>query len=385
MYNVSQCHSIQDIGCERWNHCARASQSTYNPFVDYHFLAALEQSGSVGGETGWMPMHTTVARDDELVGVCPTYIKYHSQGEYVFDYTWAEAWHRVGGTYYPKIQVSIPFTPVSGPRLLVAHGSDCSQVEEFLLSGIESMTQKLNLSSAHITYLPHSQWKLAQKQGWLPRQQTQFHWYNEDYATFAAFLDDLSSKKRKNIRRERKEVIDQGLCIEWVTGTNLNEHHWDSFYQFYMDTGYRKWGSPYLNRDFFSILSSQLADNILLILAKRNQRYVAGALHLIGSNTLFGRNWGCIEDHSFLHFELCYYQAIEFAIQHKLDTVEAGAQGSHKLSRGYRPVSTYSVHFFENSNFRAAVENFLKDESRYIEYDQKQLAEHLPFRAAELN
>ena len=377
-------NSINDIDSSDWNQCANPEQMEYNPFLDHRFIKALEDSGSANSNTGWQPFHTIMRDKGRVVGVVPAYLKSHSQGEYVFDGAWADAWYRAGGEYYPKLQISIPFTPATGRRLLVATPLDNTQsiqeVEAQLLSASLQIAQKIQVSSLHITFMPKNQWENAGKLGLLKRVDTQFHWTNANYDSFEDFLRALSSKKRKNIRRERRGALENNIEIEWITGSDLTESHWDAFYQFYVDTGNRKWGTPYLTRAFFSMLSETMPDETLLIMCKREGKYIAGAINFIGSNTLFGRNWGCIEDHRFLHFETCYYQAIDFAIQHGINRVEAGAQGGHKIARGYMPQQTYSAHWIRNSEFRDAIKNYLNSEESFVQQDIDWIEKHTPFR-----
>jgi len=310
------------------------------------------------------------------------YLKSHSQGEYVFDYSWADAFERAGGRYYPKLQVSVPFTPATGRRLLVKTDTGDPDLEKYLLSGMMQVSEQMEVSSVHITFATRQQWQLMGELGFLQRTHNQFHWQNDGYSSFDDFLAALSSKKRKNIRRERRGAVENDIVIERLTGDDIEERHWDDFYRFYMDTGSRKWGSPYLTRQFFSIIGETMADDILLVMCERDGRYVAGAINFIGGECLFGRNWGCIEHHPFLHFEVCYYQAIEFAIERGLARVEAGAQGEHKLARGYMPTHTYSAHWIANQSFRDAVDNYLKNERRYVTEEIDYIAEHGPFRKA---
>ena len=373
-------HSIGDVPASTWNACANPPGRPYNPFVDHRFFQALEESGSVSAETGWQPFHIELKSEEQTLGIVPMYVKSHSRGEFVFDGSWANAWYGAGGQYYPKLQVSIPFTPATGPRLLAPIDKLSTQVEDQLLLVIAQVTRKLQLSSAHITFMPKDQWERAGKLGWLQRVDTQFHWHNADYGSFDHFLSELSSKKRKNIRRERRDAVLDGITIESITGSDLRERHWDAFYEFYVDTGYRKWGRPYLNREFFSLVSDLMPEQTLLILCKRDDKYIAGAINFIGDDAVFGRNWGCIEDHRFLHFETCYYQAIDFAIQNKLERVEAGAQGGHKIARGYLPQATYSAHYISEANFRHAVARFLEEEKQYVEHDIEYIERHSPFR-----
>ncbi len=377
-------HDIGAIDAAAWNRCANPASAEYNPFLDHRFLRALEDSGSVTAKTGWQPFHVALSeRDDgvdDAIGVMPMYLKSHSRGEYVFDGGWAEAFYRAGGQYYPKLQVSVPFTPATGRRLLTAEGQDVQEVEQMLLSVGIRVAQQTEASSLHLTFLPERQWQRAAEIGCLQRMDTQFHWQNEGYATFDDFLAALASKKRKNIRRERRDALANNISIEWFTG-DISEAHWDAFYAFYVDTGHRKWGTPYLNREFFSLVGESMGEQVLLILCKRAGRYIAGAINFIGGDTLYGRNWGCIEDHRFLHFETCYYQAIDFAIERGLQHVEAGAQGAHKIARGYLPKATYSAHWIRDPRLRSAVEHYLDQERRYVEEDIAYVEErHSPFR-----
>ena len=365
-------------------------RQAYNPFVSWDFLEALERSGTVGNRTGWTPRHAVLnesagAESDagQTTAVMPCYVKTHSQGEYVFDWGWAEGYERAGGRYYPKLQVSVPFTPVTGPRLLTAPGPGEPERKKMLAAGLIEMTRRLGASSAHVTFLPEADGELLGEMGFLRRTDQQFHWTDEGYETFDGFLAALASRKRKAIRKERETALENGISIEWLTGRDVTEGAWDAFFSFYMDTGSRKWGRPYLNRRFFSLLSERMADKVLLIMAKRNGHYIAGALNLIGSDTLFGRYWGAVEEHPCLHFEVCYYQAIDFALANKLPRVEAGAQGAHKLARGYMPTTTHSAHYIADPGFRRAVANYLESERREVTYQGEALAEHAPFRHSE--
>lgn len=310
------------------------------------------------------------------------YLKSHSQGEYVFDYSWADAFERAGGRYYPKLQVSVPFTPATGRRLLVKTDTGDPDLEKYLLSGMMQVSEQMEVSSVHVTFADKDQWQIMGDLGFLQRTHNQFHWQNDGYTSFDDFLAALSSKKRKNIRRERRGAVENDIEIERLTGDAIEERHWDDFYRFYMDTGSRKWGSPYLTRQFFSIVGETMADDILLVMCQRDGRYVAGAINFIGGECLFGRNWGCVEHHPFLHFEVCYYQAIEFAIERGLSRVEAGAQGEHKLARGYMPTHTYSAHWIANESFRDAVDHYLKNERRYVGEEIDDMAEQGPFKKA---
>jgi predicted N-acyltransferase len=364
-----------------WDACANPPGQVFNPFLSHGFLYALEQSGCVGKGTGWGPAHLMV-RDGNgaLVGVAPQYVKYHSQGEYIFDHSWADAFERVGGAYYPKLLIAVPFTPATGPRLLVKPGADASAARLALVRAGIAAARQLSVSSLHINFLSDADRVGLEAEGFLHREDRQFHWYNEGYRDFQDFLDSLSSRKRKQIRKERDIARGGGIEIEALSGAALREEHWDAFFDFYMDTSGRKWGRPYLNRAFFSRLGEAMADHVVLVLARRGGRWIAGALNLRGSDALFGRNWGCIEDHPCLHFEVCYYQAIDFAISAKLARVEAGAQGEHKLARGYRPTITHSMHWIAEPGFRDAVSRYLIAERRAVEAQVEMLDAHLPFR-----
>lgn len=352
-----------------------------NPFVSHEFLLSLEASSSVGARTGWQPQYLLVETGDgELIAAAPSYLKGHSRGEYVFDQGWAEAFEHAGGDYYPKLQVSVPFTPATGPRLLVKPGPHAAAARAALVQGLKSVTTGNGLSSAHITFMPEADWRDLGERGFLLRTDQQFHWHNRGYATFDDFLADLSSRKRKAIRRERKDALSAGIEVHGLTGADLTESVWDAFFAFYMETGSRKWGRPYLTREFFSIAGEAMADRILLVMARRNGRWIAGAINFIGADALYGRNWGAVEHHPFLHFELCYYQAIDYAIRHRLARVEAGAQGEHKLARGYLPATTYSAHFIANPALRRAVDDYLKRERRYVAAAGEELAAAAPFR-----
>ena len=353
----------------------------YNPFVSHNFLHSLEQSVSVGGRSGWQPRHL-LAEDatGRLLGCAPCYVKVHSQGEYVFDAGWADAFERAGGDYYPKLQVAVPFTPVTGPRLLVRPGPQAAAIRGALADALGEITTASDLSSAHVTFLTEEEWRLLGDRGYLQRTDQQFHWHNQGYGNFEDFLAALSSRKRKAIRRERKEALAAGIEVVQLTGAGLTEEVWDAFFQFYMDTGSRKWGRPYLTRAFFSIVSERMSDRILLVMARRDGRWIAGAINFIGSDALYGRNWGAIEQHPFLHFELCYYQAIDYAIAHGLARVEAGAQGEHKLARGYLPQTTYSAHFIAHPGLRRAVADYLARERAYVAAAGEELAAAAPFR-----
>ncbi len=352
-----------------------------NPFLAHAFLLALETSGSVGGRTGWTPLHL-LARDDEgrAIGAVPAYAKSHSRGEYVFDHAFAEAYHRAGERYYPKLQVSVPFTPATGRRLLVPAVLEAEVIRAGLVAGLEGLRQRIDASSVHATFLTHRDRETFLGQGFLERNDQQFHFDAAGCRDFQDFLTSLASRKRKVLKRERRDALANGIEVEWLTGSDLTEAHWDAFFEFYMETGSRKWGTPYLTRAFFSEIGQSMPEKILLIMAKRAGRYIAGALNFIGGNTLYGRNWGAIEHHPFLHFELCYYQAIDFALSRKLGRVEAGAQGEHKLARGYRPVKTISAHRFADPRFQRAVADYLIRERAHVDAMQEELEALTPFR-----
>lgn len=378
---------ISKIRAEHWNLCANPptsdliSTSAYNPFISHEFLAALEESGSVGDKTGWGPRHLVLEDGAGSVLACmPCYLKAHSRGEYVFDAGWAEAFAHAGGAYYPKLQCSVPFTPVTGRRLLVPDVPDAADRERYLVNAAATMLERYELSSLHITFLTEPEWQRLGAMGFLRRTDQQFHWRNAGYGSFDDFLESLTARKRKTIRKERREALKGGIEIEWLTGNDLKEAHWDKFFEFYMDTGSRKWGTPYLKRDFFSLISATLGKDIVLIMCKRDGRPIAGALNFIGGDTLYGRYWGCAEDHPFLHFEACYYQAIDYAIQAGLERVEAGAQGPHKIARGYLPQTTHSAHLIADKSLRDAVADYLQRERHYVEMENAELSTLAPFR-----
>lgn len=369
--------SVGELPAGEWD----ALTESGNPFVSHAFLKALEDSGSVGGHSGWTPAPIVIeGPDGALAGALPAYLKQHSQGEYVFDHGWADAFERAGGQYYPKLQVSVPFTPATGPRLLVSAKADPAVIRAALAEGLKALTARLGVSSAHVTFAEAADLRALEDAGFLRRDDTQFHFFNDGFGSYDDFLATLASRKRKALKRERREALAGGITIDWLTGDDLTEAAWDDFFGFYMDTGGRKWGRPYLNRRFFSMAGERLRDDILLVMARRNGRYIAGALNFIGSDTLYGRHWGCIEDHPFLHFEVCYHQAIDFAIAHGLRVVEAGAQGQHKLSRGYVPVTTSSAHFMPHQGFRDAVAQYLRRERQEVEEIGEYLHDHSPFR-----
>lgn len=350
-----------------------------NPFLDHAFFLALEDSGSATRRTGWQPQHILLkGADDAPAGLMPLYLKTHSQGEYVFDHGWADAFSRAGGTYYPKLQCAIPFTPVTAPKLLARSGDPA--LRRALLTTAETLAQRHAISSVHATFVPEDEAQLAREAGWLVRHDTQFHWHSEGYGSFEDFLGTLSSRHRKIIRRERRDALADGLTVKWLSGSDLTEGAWDAFFEFYMDTGSRKWGRPYLNRRFFSLLSAAMADRVLLMFAYDGRVPVAGTLSLVGKDTLYGRYWGATRNVPFLHFELCYYQAIDYAVAHGLRTVEAGAQGEHKLARGYAPATTRSVHWIGHPGLRHAVATFVEQERASVGEEQKALNEMTPFK-----
>ncbi len=366
--------SVGAFDAAEWN----ALGGNDNPFVSHEFLTAMEDSGSVGPGTGWEP--APIAITDEagrLLAAMPAYAKAHSQGEYVFDHSWADAWHRAGGRYYPKLQIAAPFTPATGPRLLLSDDS----LAPHLLKGAEAVCLQNKLSSAHATFIAPEQLALFEAGGWMPRADIQFHWFNRDYSSFEDFLAALSSRKRKDLRKERAAAV-EGLTIRHLTGSEIREEHWDAFWVFYQDTGARKWGSPYLTREAFSLLGERMGDRIVLILAYDGDEAIAGALNFVGKDALYGRYWGCTREVRFLHFELCYYQAIDIAIARGLARVEAGAQGGHKLARGYEPVQTWSAHWIADPGFRAAVADFLERERAGVTSDRLYLDGRTPFRKA---
>jgi predicted N-acyltransferase len=363
--------------------CRIDSTSRYNPFVSHAFLSALEKSGSACARTGWGPRHLVAKLDGAIAGIVPCYLKSHSQGEYVFDRGWADAYERAGGRYYPKLQASVPFTPATGPRLLVRDGVDQERIAEALAAGLMALCDATEASSVHVTFARESEWKFLAGHGFLQRTDQQFHWHNQGYASFDDFLATLNSRHRKAIKRERREALAaDGISIHPLTGSDITEDAWDAFFDFYMETGSRKWGRPYLTRAFFSLVGESMANDVLLVMVKRNGRWIAGAINFIGSDTLFGRNWGAIEHHPFLHFEVCYYQAIDFAIKRGLKTVEAGAQGEHKIARGYLPQTTYSAHFIADPDLRRAIEEYLRRERAYVAEAARELTEAGPFRKA---
>ena len=394
--------SISQIAAEEWDACANqipdpdsldgldtlgapdnsrtGLKRHYNPFVSHAFFSSLEVSGSACARTGWGPRHLLARRDGMIAGIVPCFLKSHSQGEYVFDRGWADAYERAGGRYYPKLQVSVPFTPATGPRLLIRDDVDKDEIGSALASGLIALCQATNASSAHVTFAREAEWKLLAKSGFLQRTDQQFHWRNQGYSHFDDFLATLNSRHRKAIKRERRDALASGITIQALNGSDITEEAWDAFFGFYMETGSRKWGRPYLTRSFFSLVGESMAKDVLLIMARRNNRWIAGAINFIGSDTLFGRNWGAIEHHPFLHFEVCYYQALDFAISRGLKTVEAGAQGEHKIARGYLPQTTYSAHYIADPGLRRAIDEYLRRERAYVAEAARELTEAGPFR-----
>ncbi len=360
-----------------WNALVAATDPSGNPFLDHAFFLALEEAGCATRRTGWSPRHIVLRNGQQIVGLMPLYEKSHSQGEYVFDHGWANAFEQAGGRYYPKLQSAVPFTPVTAPKLLTA--ADDVKLKAALLEAVAQITDANGISSAHATFVPAAEAELAAAAGWLSRTDTQYHWHNAGFATFDDYLETMSSRHRKVTRRERRDAVD-GLTVKWLTGSDLTEGVWDAFFEFYEDTGNRKWGRPYLNRLFFSLLSEAMADRIVLILAYDGPTAIAGTLNMLGKDTLYGRYWGATRHVPFLHFELCYYQAIDFAIEHRLAVVEAGAQGEHKLARGYVPTTTHSVHWIAHPGLRDAVARFLRQERAAVMREQEALAEYTPFK-----
>lgn len=373
--------SLSEISAASWNSCAYNEQTHHNPFLSHQFLSALEDSGCTTADTGWQPQHVVI-RDAEskVVGIMPLYLKSHSYGEYVFDHAWANAYQNAGGRYYPKLQSAIPFTPVTGPRIAVHPDAQKNEVQQEIVAAAVSLAETFNVSSLHVTFTEQQNCQFLEEYGFLKRQDQQFHWLNQGYRSFEDFLRALSSRKRKNIRKERIQAVAHDIEIEILTGQDITEDHWDNYFAFYLDTSNRKWGRPYLNRLFFSLLGERLSDRLVLIMCKRQGRYIAGALNLQSDDCLYGRYWGAIEDHRYLHFEICYYQAIEYAIHQGLKKVEAGAQGEHKLARGYLPTTTYSAHWIRNEAFRQAISDYLEQERAAVSQDQEILTSFAPFR-----
>ena len=384
--------SLAEVDPLAWDLCANPADPVlapedegqferFNPFISHAFLNALEISGSAITREGWAPFHVLVEDGSGRLAACaPCYLKSHSMGEYVFDYAWADAYERAGGRYYPKLQVSVPFTPAQGRRLLVASGHGAPAARAKLIEALEALREETGASSIHVTFPVKSECDALEEAGYLPRTGKQFHFFNKGYGAFDDFLADLASRKRKSIKRERRDALNDGVEIHRLTGADISEEHWDAFFHFYMDTGARKWGRPYLTRAFFSQIGETMADRILLVMVRRNGRWIAGAINFIGDDALYGRNWGALEERPFLHFEVCYYQAIEFAISRGLKRVEAGAQGEHKLARGYQPVTTYSAHSIADPRLSRAVADFLVHEREAVAQEIDLYGEHVPFR-----
>jgi hypothetical protein len=376
-FSLRLIQSISDIPAADWDRCA----GTSHPFTRHAFLSALEESSSAVPDAGWVPRHLLLERPEGHVVACvPLYLKTHSFGEYVFDHGWADAYERAGGRYYPKLQSSVPFTPVTGRRLLIDPSEDAGLITDALIQGLEQVATKIGTSSLHITFPTEGEWRALGEAGWLQRYGQQYHWENRGYGSFDDFLADLASRKRKNIRKERQRVAEAGIELSVLSGEALTEDVWDHFFDFYMDTGGRKWGVPYLTREFFSLLGERMGDQVALVMASYDGHWVAGALNLVGDQAIYGRNWGCAAQFKFLHFEACYYQAIDYAIAHGLATVEAGAQGAHKVQRGYVPRRTYSAHWVRDPGFRDAIADFLKREGRMVDWEMDELARAAPFR-----
>jgi uncharacterized protein len=374
---------IADVSPDDWDACACPEVADggrpHDPFTTHRFLKALEDSGSVGAGTGWQPRHLSARKEGQVIAVAPLYAKGHSQGEYIFDHNWGHAYERAGGRYYPKLQLAVPFTPATGRRFLTRPGHEVEGISA-LVQGAVQVASDNRLSSVHITFCTEDEALAGAEMGLLPRVSQQFHWKNDSYAGFDAFLDTLSSRKRKNIRKERAQANDFGGTIVSRTGGQIEPQHWEAFWEFYQDTGSRKWGTPYLTRRFFDRAQQTLRDDMLLVMAERDGRPVAGALNFVGRETLFGRYWGCTEHHPFLHFELCYYRAIDFAIAQGMKRVEAGAQGEHKLARGYMPVATHSLHWIADPGFRDAIASYLEAERAAVDQEIEILTRYGPFR-----
>jgi predicted N-acyltransferase len=382
-FSARLCGPARDIAPEVWDGLANPEGAALpHPFTRHDFFTALEESGSATTDTGWTPLHLMLSRGATPVALLPLYLKSHSYGEYVFDHGWADAFARVGGDYYPKLQASVPFTPVPGRRFLIGAGEDRKVVAPLLLNAAMSAVRETDASSLHITFLSEEEWSMAGEHGFLRRMDQQFHWDNKGYTSFDHFLEDLSSAKRKTLRKERAAVAASGVSFEWRTGSDLTEKVWDAFFNLYTLTGSRKWNDPYLTRDFFSRIGATMGNQILLVMAKHQGAYVAGALNLFDGEALYGRNWGAAGFIPFLHFETCYYQAIDFAIARGLNRVEAGAQGGHKFLRGYMPKPTWSAHYIRHQGLRAAVEDYLERERAAVLHQIDELSAHAPYRKA---
>jgi len=383
---ISVIPSLADVAPEEWDACAAPETADGGrplfPFLTHAFLLALEESGSATRNTGWAAQHLVARVGGEIAAVMPLYVKSHSRGEYIFDHAWAHAFERAGGRYYPKLLCAVPFTPATGARLLIRPDGpvDRDAGRAALLQGAIQLAERHDVSSVHVNFCTDEEWRFGGDLGLLQRTDQQFHWLNKDYESFDDFLGALSSRKRKNLRKERARAIENGISIHRLTGDAIRPEHWEAFWLFYRDTGARKWGSPYLTRAFYDLAHERLRDHILLVMCERAGRWIAGALNVIGRETLFGRYWGCVEDHPCLHFETCYYQAIDHAIAHRLERVEAGAQGGHKLARGYEPVTTRSLHWITDPDFRHAVAQYLENEREAVDHENLLLGAHTPFR-----
>jgi uncharacterized protein len=375
--------SLSSVEPAAWDACANAGRDpaeSYNPFVSHAFLSALERSGSVGAKSGWTPAHALIEdKAGRLIAAAPAYVKAHSLGEYVFDQAFAEAYRRAGGRYYPKIQIAVPFTPVTGPRLLLEKDAP-ETVRAALISALRALCKSYGASSLHVTFGTEEEASALAKEGFLLRAGEQFHFFNEGYRDFDDFLDALASRKRKTIKRERRDALGVDLTIELLTGSDIAQKHWDAFFAFYMHTGSRKWGRPYLTRAFFDEVGGAMPERILLVMVRKGAEYIAGALNFLGDDAIYGRHWGALEERPFLHFEVCYHQAIDYAIRHGFKRVEAGAQGEHKLARGYRPVATRSAHEFADPRLHAAVADYLTREREAVAAMIEDYEEALPFR-----
>jgi len=368
---------IAEIPAKAWDACAGQD----DPFLSHAFLSALEDAGCVSADSGWLPHHLAVeGPDGEIAGVAPLYVKGHSQGEYVFDWGWADAYERAGGRYYPKLQCAVPFTPVPGRRLLARPAPGAEQAQAALAAGMVELAQRHHLSSVHVTFAPESQVRLLEERGWLVRRGIQYHWRNRGYRDFDDFLSGLISRKRKAIARERRQVAEAGIRTPILCGDDIRPQHWDAFHRFYVDTYDRKWGYPYLNRDFFDLVTERLGDRVVLVMAEQEGRPIAGALNLRGSDALYGRNWGAAGNFRFLHFEACYYRAIDFAIENGLGRVEAGTQGPHKVQRGYLPVDTFSAHWIADPGLREPVRDFVRREARQVLREKDSMLDASPYR-----
>ena len=374
--------TINTINRDDWNDCIYASDGNEDPFVTYEFFKLLESSGSIGRGSGWQPFYILFIKNDLVIGIVPGFLKSHSQGEYVFDHSWADAFQRAGGNYYPKLQVAVPFTPVTGERILIRKGYEEKNLNE-IFSIMKGIIIRNGISSLHVTFCKNKFSKAAQKADLLTREGIQYHWHNKKYSSFSDFLNELSSRKRKNILKERRQANSFGGKIYQYTGKNITSKQLEAFWYFYQNTGNRKWGIPYLTKQFFISLKNEISEKTLLVLAEKDGEYVAGALNFIGGNALYGRYWGCKDYYPSMHFEICYYQAIEFAIKNKLDRVEAGAQGDHKIARGYLPVTTYSSHWFSHDGFLKAVSNFLEEEKNLVKIHERELQFISPFKKGE--